>query len=60
MKEINSRLEQIQPKVQSTDNRGSSFNSTEMKSSSHRQKRSSPKSKNVPREAFPSAGQLFF
>lgn len=60
MKEINSRLEKIQPKVQSTDNHGSSFNSTEMKSGSHRQKRSSPKAKNVPRETFPSAGQLFF
>ncbi|MQL85358.1 hypothetical protein Taro_017888 [Colocasia esculenta] len=49
MKEINSRLEKIEPKVRPPDSSGH-FIPSEVKSSMHNQKRNSPKAKATPRE----------
>ncbi|XP_058101370.1 CLIP-associated protein-like isoform X2 [Magnolia sinica] len=54
VKEINARLENIEPKIRSSDGRTGHFVPMEMKSTSlpaHHQKRNSPKAKNTARES---------
>ncbi|XP_039116777.1 CLIP-associated protein-like isoform X3 [Dioscorea cayenensis subsp. rotundata] len=50
MKEINAKLERLEPKARQSDGLGSNFITAEMKSSSISHKRTSPKSKSAPKE----------
>ncbi|KAL5711594.1 hypothetical protein ACHQM5_013862 [Ranunculus cassubicifolius] len=50
VKDINARLEKIEPKVRSSNGLSGNYVPGEMKSSNHSQKKSSPKSKNSTRE----------
>lgn len=51
VKDINARLERIEPKNRSSDGLTSTFNAVETKPVSHNPKRSSPKAKSSSREA---------
>ncbi|XP_020083722.1 CLIP-associated protein isoform X2 [Ananas comosus] len=51
MKEINMRLERIEPKVHQSDGAGSKMISTDVKSVNVNHKRSSPRTKSTPRES---------
>lgn len=57
MKEINAKLERLEPKARQSDGLGSNFITAEMKSSSISHKRTSPKSKSAPKEPLFSTGQ---
>lgn len=50
MKDINARLERIEPKVRSSDGLTSNFSAVETKHVSHNPKKSSPKAKSSSRE----------
>ncbi|XP_073101983.1 CLIP-associated protein isoform X3 [Elaeis guineensis] len=52
MKEMNSRLEKLESKVRPSNGVGTHFISTELKSFTSNQKRSSPKTKSIPRESL--------
>lgn len=60
MKEIDARLEKIEPKARQSDGLGSRFASAEAKSFNFSQKRSSPKAKSTPRETLFSGGQNYY
>ncbi|XP_038974796.1 CLIP-associated protein-like isoform X2 [Phoenix dactylifera] len=57
MKEMNARLKKLEPKVRPSDGVGTHFISTELKSFTSTQKRSSPKTKSIPRESLFSGGE---
>ncbi|KAJ0963664.1 hypothetical protein J5N97_028786 [Dioscorea zingiberensis] len=57
MKEIDARLERIEPKPRQSDGLGSRFAPAEAKSFNFSQKRSSPKAKSAPRETLFSGGE---
>ncbi|KAH7691640.1 CLIP-associating protein 1/2 [Dioscorea alata] len=57
IKEIDARLEKIEPKARQSDGLGSRFASAEAKSFNFSQKRSSPKAKSTPRETLFSGGE---
>ncbi|XP_008810808.1 CLIP-associated protein-like isoform X1 [Phoenix dactylifera] len=57
MKEMNARLEKLEPKVHPSDGVGAHFISTEMKSFTSTQKRNSPKTKSIPRESLFAGGE---
>ncbi|URD78350.1 HEAT repeat family protein [Musa troglodytarum] len=58
LKEINARLEKIEPKVQPSDGVGISYVSAETRPSSANHKKSSPKTKMAPRETSFSSGDI--
>lgn len=58
VKDINSRLERIEPKPRSSDGASSVSNVTEHKVTNHNPKRSSPKAKNSSRETSLFGGWL--
>ncbi|CAL9133696.1 unnamed protein product [Musa acuminata var. zebrina] len=58
MKEINIRLEKIEPKIQPSDRIGSPHISAETRSSSASHKKSSPKNKIAPKETSFSSGEI--
>ncbi|XP_018676209.2 CLIP-associated protein [Musa acuminata AAA Group] len=58
MKEINIRLEKIEPKIQPSDRIGSPHISAETRSSSASHKKSSPKNKIAPKEISFSSGEI--
>ncbi|URD77432.1 HEAT repeat family protein [Musa troglodytarum] len=58
MKEINVRLEKIEPKIQPSDGVGSPHVSAETRSSSASHKKSSPKNKTASRETSISSGEI--
>ncbi|KAG1354806.1 CLIP-associated protein [Cocos nucifera] len=57
MKEMNARLEKLEPKVRPSDGVGTHFISTEMKSFTSTQKRNSPKTKSIPRGSLFTGGE---
>ena len=57
MKEINPKLERLEPKARQSDGLGSNVVTAEMKSFSISHKRSSPKAKSAPKDTLFSTGQ---